>query len=67
MHFDYTDKVNALRKKLSLFMDEHVYPIEKEYQAFVHQHKNHWTIWPGMEELKEKAKAAAASCICHAP
>ena len=29
MHFEYSDKVKALLKKLQAFMDEHVYPNEK--------------------------------------
>lgn len=58
MHFDYTDKVNDLREKLNQFMEAHVYPIEREYQEFVHSPQNYWKIWPGMDDLKEKARAA---------
>ena len=31
MHFEYTDKVKALQKRLLAFMDEYVYPKEKVF------------------------------------
>ena len=35
MNFDYTPKVQELRKKLTAFMDEHVYPNEHKWHAHV--------------------------------
>ena len=37
-------------------MDEHIYPIEKDYDEFVFD--NPWIEYPALEELKEKAKTA---------
>lgn len=47
----------ALQKRVSSFMDKHVYSAEQEYFEFVETAVNRWTIPPVMEELKEKAKA----------
>jgi len=56
--FEYSPKVQDLRQRLIAFMDEHVYPIEKERDHFLHDPANLWTPWPGTEGLKEKARAA---------
>jgi acyl-CoA dehydrogenase len=58
VNFEYSDKVKALIAKLEAFMDEHVYPIEAERQAFIHDHANLWKPWPGTEALKAKAREA---------
>jgi acyl-CoA dehydrogenase len=58
MHFEHTDKVKDLLARLEAFMDEHVYPAEQDYYDFVHDQQNLWAEWPGMEPLKEKARAA---------
>lgn len=58
MDFDQTEKVSNLVKKLEAFMDEHIYPIEHEYEAFVRNPENLWVVPPIVEELKLKAKAA---------
>ncbi|HEX9133370.1 MAG TPA: acyl-CoA dehydrogenase family protein [Ktedonobacteraceae bacterium] len=58
MDFAYTEKVNALRKQLSDFMDRYIYPNEQTYRDQIaasgipHQHTEI------VEELKAKAKAA---------
>lgn len=56
MNFEFTDKSKDLQRQVQAFMDEHVYPIEKEYEEYVVS--NDWKEWPGMEDLKAKAKAA---------
>lgn len=58
MNFENSDKVKDLLTRLRSFMAEHVYPNEKAYYDFVHDHTNLWKEWPGMEALKEKARAA---------
>jgi acyl-CoA dehydrogenase len=58
MHFEYSDKVKGLQKKLQAFMDEHVYPNEATYQRQLDEGASRWDIPPIMEELKAKAKAA---------
>lgn len=57
MNFEYTEKVKALQAKLGEFMDKHIYPIEEEYEAWVNDHSKFWQPFPGMEDLKAKAKA----------
>jgi acyl-CoA dehydrogenase len=57
MHFDYSDKVKDLQKRVAAFMDEHIYPNEARY----HEHTlgpNRWQPVPVVEELKPKARAA---------
>ena len=58
MHFEHTDKVKDLLARLEAFMDEHIYPAEQDYYDFVHDQQNLWAEWPGMEPLKDKARAA---------
>ena len=58
MDFEYSAKVKALREQLIGFMDEHVYPIEKERDHFQHDQANQWLRWEGTEAIKAKAKAA---------
>jgi acyl-CoA dehydrogenase len=56
MNFDYSDKVKYLQKKLSAFMDEHIYPNE----ATFYEQQNtgeRWKVIPIIEELKPKARA----------
>jgi len=57
MNFEYSDKVAALLAQVEAFMDEHIYPNEQAYYDFVHDQDNRWQAWPGMEALKEKARA----------
>ncbi|MFT7597130.1 MAG: acyl-CoA dehydrogenase [Acidimicrobiales bacterium] len=58
MDFDYSPKVNEHIEMLSSFMDEHVYPREREHHEFVMDQNNLWVQPPVVEELKVKAKAA---------
>ena len=39
MNFDYTPKVQELRKKLGAFMAEHIYPREHEWHDHVKSEK----------------------------
>lgn len=55
MDFEYSDKSKSLQNRISDFMDKNVYPIEKEYHSYVN--KNLWQVYPGLEALKNKAKA----------
>ena len=54
MNFEYSEKSIKLQEKLNSFMDQHIYPIEKEYEAFTH--KNLWQVFPPIEGLKKLAK-----------
>ena len=55
MNFEYTDKVQELIKRVTHFMDEHVFPVEEEMHRQVAL--DQWSTPPLMEELKAKAKA----------
>ena len=56
MNFDYSLKTKELQKRLSAFMDAHIYPNEVRYAHEKHTGET-WKILPVIEELKEKAKA----------
>ncbi|HYL36388.1 MAG TPA: acyl-CoA dehydrogenase family protein [Bryobacteraceae bacterium] len=57
MHFDYSDKVKALQKRLQAFMDEHIYPNEQRCSDEVDL-GDRWQPSRVIEELKPKARAA---------
>jgi acyl-CoA dehydrogenase len=57
MNFEFSDKVAALIARIEAFMDAHIYPNEQAYYDFVHDQDNRWQEWPGMEALKDKARA----------
>lgn len=57
MDFSYSDKVVRLQEKLTVFMEENVYPNEKVYEEQLNQHRNRWEkVPPIMNELKQNAK-----------
>ncbi|MEW6777579.1 MAG: acyl-CoA dehydrogenase [Bdellovibrionota bacterium] len=58
MNFDYSPKVKELQKKLTAFMDEHIYPNERTFREQLDAQKTRWQFPPIMEELKAKAKKA---------
>ena len=58
MNFEFTDKTQSLVDKVKDFMDTHLYPIEKEAREFFEDPATLWQEWPGMEDLKAKARAA---------
>jgi len=57
MNFDYSKESIALQEKLKAFITEHLLPVEREVDTFNLDPKNAWTKWPGLENLKDKAKA----------
>ena len=58
MDFDYSPKVLENKARLEAFMDEYVYPAERQHHDFVMDQKNLWKQPPIVEELKAKAKEA---------
>ncbi|HVN43193.1 MAG TPA: acyl-CoA dehydrogenase family protein [Steroidobacteraceae bacterium] len=61
MDFEFTPKVQDLQKRVSAFMDEHIYPNEAAFEAEIRENRargNPWQPTRIMEELKEKARAA---------
>ena len=56
MNFEFTQKSKDLQAKVKAFMDEHLYPLEKDFHEFTE--KNPWKVYPHMDDLKSKARAA---------
>jgi acyl-CoA dehydrogenase len=56
MNFEYSDRVKYLSTRLVAFMDEYIYPHEKDVNAHAHG-SNRWQPAPVVEELKSKARA----------
>ncbi len=57
MHFDYSPKVQDLRKRLQAFMDEYVYPNEATFHQQCDSGER-WKVIQIIEDLKPKARAA---------
>jgi acyl-CoA dehydrogenase len=57
LNFDYTPKVQELRKRVMDFMAQHVYPSEHKFHQHTRSDKR-WQPVPLIEELKVKARAA---------
>lgn len=57
MRFEYSDKVESLRARLTRFMDEHVYRAEEACRDYVERGNEPWSIPPVIDELKAKARA----------
>lgn len=57
MHFEHTEKVKNLEKKLTGFMEKHVYPNESTYKKQLEAQESRWSeIPPILSELTAKAK-----------
>ena len=56
MNFDYSPKVEALRTKLSAFMERHIYPNEARYREEIAT-GDRWQPPKLLDELKQKARA----------
>ena len=60
MHFEYSEKVQAMRQRLLAFMDAHIYPNEARFAHEVAENRakgNAWVPTRLIEELKPKARA----------
>ncbi len=57
MQFDFSPKIKDLQKRLTAFMDEHIYPNEKLFEQQVNT-GDRWKVIPIIEELKPKAREA---------
>jgi acyl-CoA dehydrogenase len=57
MDFEFSPKVKDLQKRLTAFMEEHIYPSEARYQEHCGG-PDKWQPVPVIEELKPKARAA---------
>jgi acyl-CoA dehydrogenase len=57
MEFEFTPKVRDLQKRLTAFMQEHIYPSESKFKEHS-EGPDRWKPVPVIEELKPKARAA---------
>jgi len=60
MDFAYSDTVKDLQRRVSAFMEQHVYPAEERFHAEIAENRRNGNAWQPtrvMEELKAKAKA----------
>jgi acyl-CoA dehydrogenase len=57
MTFNYSQKVEELKSRLSNFLDAHIYPNETTYHQQIRE-GDRWQPVPIVEALKEKAKSA---------
>jgi acyl-CoA dehydrogenase len=57
MKFEFSDKTKELQKRLSAFMDEHIYPNEAIFREQINE-GDRWQPTAIIEELKEKARGA---------
>jgi len=55
--FTPSARVQELRKRLLSFMEEHIYPSEKELNELMYSSSDRWTVHPTEERLKKLAKA----------
>jgi acyl-CoA dehydrogenase len=55
--FDLSPRTEALRLRVSDFMDAHVYPNERRYYEEA-ERLGPWSVYPVVDELKPKARAA---------
>ncbi|MBE7939350.1 MULTISPECIES: acyl-CoA dehydrogenase family protein [Ramlibacter] len=61
MDFDYSPKTRELQARLKKFMNDHIYPAEKEVEAELEANTKagkRWTPLQTIEKLKPKARAA---------
>ena len=61
MHFEYSDKVKLLQKRLLDFMQQHIYPNEQKFFQEVAQNRangNAWVPTQLIEDLKPVARKA---------
>jgi acyl-CoA dehydrogenase len=58
MGFEISPKTKELNTRLEAFMQEHIYPRERDWQEFTLDHNNLWKVPPWFDGLREKAKVA---------
>src|SRR3989475_10891401 len=56
MHFELSEKTKDMQKRLTAFMDEHIYPNEQRFHDEIQRER--WSPTQIIEELKLKARAA---------
>ena len=57
MLFEHSQKTKDLIARVEAFFDKYVYPTEEEYHAWDEDPANLWKRWPGIDKIKDHAKA----------
>ena len=57
MGFEISDQARALNAQLQNFMDEHIYPREREWHEWCHDPEHLWEVPAWYDEIRDKAKA----------
>jgi acyl-CoA dehydrogenase len=56
MAYQISDKAKAIHERLEVFMEQHIYPREKDYDEFTSNQENLWQYPDWYEDLKKEAK-----------
>jgi acyl-CoA dehydrogenase len=60
MDFSHSDKVRELQERINAFMDQYIYPAEKDYHDELERNRrggNPWQVTKVVEDLKKRAKS----------
>ena len=57
MGFEISDDVRALNTRLQQFMDEHIYPRERDWHEWCHNPAHLWEVPAWYDDIRDKAKA----------
>jgi acyl-CoA dehydrogenase len=60
MDFSHSDKVRELQERINAFMDQYIYPAEKDYDEELERNRrggNPWQVTQVVEDLKKRAKS----------
>jgi len=56
MAYQIGEKAKAIHERLKIFMEQHIYPREKDYDEFTSNYENLWQYPDWYEDLKKEAK-----------
>ena len=56
MAYQISDKAKAIHERLEVFMEQHIYPREKDFDEFTSNQENLWEYPDWYEDLKKEAK-----------
>ena len=61
MGFEISDQVRALNAQLQHFMDEHIYPREREWHEWCHDPEHLWEVPDWYDDIRNKAMPIAVA------
>jgi len=56
MAYQIGEKAKAIHERLKIFMEQHIYPREKDFDEFTSNQENLWQYPDWYEDLKKEAK-----------